>query len=255
MNNKAWIHILTTKEELPNIDEVNQWLINDWNLSIKNIATVETGFTFKVGDLADISIKASTRSIDQASYSMAIINNYTWANVYNEKDSYSHDLKVTFEFHEGSRVDQYKLLSKVVASILKSLNHCIAVYVESAIMVIDRGSYIERVKLMNEDFLPVDLWIYIGIGKHEYDPQDMDHHFAFTYGFHSFDKKEIEVLESKMDIGDLYSFFGNIVAYILTHDYSLADGHLLVYPDHADIEVKLTPGSYLSGDTFKLKIE
>jgi hypothetical protein len=254
-SNKTWNHILTTAYEKTNIKEIGQWLTNDWQLNIKNIVEHTNGYTFKVEDLVTVTTHSAPRTIDQASYSMAIINNYTWQNIYNEKDLYTHDIKVTFEFHEGTKLEQFTLLSKIVASMLKSLDHSIAVYVESAIMVVDRMMYIERLNLLKDDLLPVDLWIYIGIGKDEYSPRAMDTHFAFTYGLHTFDKKEIEVLESKLDIGDLYSFFGNILAYLLTHDIELKDGHVITYQDDDSIPVSLSPGSYISGDTFKLEIE
>ena len=147
-----------------------------------------------------------------------------------------------------SPVEQYSLLTKVNASILRTCENAIGVYQGSATLLLPKNLYLDFSDFLKEDNLPLQLWLYIGIINQE------DKSSVYTYGMKEFGKSEIEIIDSAMDSDELYYFLLSILQYILEGDVTLNDGETIGFSEEEKIKITESKAVYLDGNSLKLEI-
>jgi hypothetical protein len=242
------LNLIAKHQESIDIKNIGYWLEEEWSILIKNVVEIENGFQFSIDEHV-YTVVNSERTINQAYYNMAVLNNYSWTNIFNEKDNYNNEIILSVTAENTQSLAFFKELTSVVNCLFRCFDFAFAVYNPQCIMIVDRNTYFDRAVLLKEEFLPIELWIYIGLGMN-----DDDTHFGFTYGFHQFGKKELEINKTNLSIEDLYSFSSNISAYILIYDIALKHGHTLVYEEKS-IPVKLISSRFHEGEAFELIVD
>jgi len=145
-------------------------------------------------------------------------------------------------------VKSYSILSKVIASILRSSENAIGVYNGSSTLLLPKNHYLDFSNMMKEEMLSIQLWVYIGIIN------DGDKSSVYTYGMKEFGKSEMEIINSAINSDELYYFLISILQYILKEDVQLKDGETIGFTEDEKIKIKESKAVYLEGNSLKLEL-
>ena len=171
-----------------------------------------------------------------------------WDNAEAETAEHQSHVIVYLSSGPGSVIERYSLFTKVVESILVETNS-LGVYQGLQTLLISRENYLDMAQVLLSGGLPLLLWIFIGMGK------SSKGNTLYTYGLTGFDKKEMEIIDSKKDLGELYDFLLNICDYVISRDVTFKDGETVGYTKNADAKISISKGVHLEGDTIKLQIQ
>lgn len=226
---------------------------------LENLKTL-WGFTVNIGEkvsdeMAVFEVDGQTVAIANMSAPVpwneieeAASYNYLWPNASEElKDHTSHAI-VTILSNNDSNLNRYFMLSKILSSILLTSN-CSGIYQGSQTLLISKENYLNELENLKNNKVPVPLWVYIGLRNTQKDATSL-----YTYGMTGFDKKEMEIIDSKMDANELYDFLLSISSYVIEKDVTLNDGETIGYTADMKIAIKQSKGVALEGETLKLKI-
>ena len=92
------------------------------------------------------------------------------------------------------------------------------------------------------------MWIYIGLKKIE------TGNCAYTYGLKDFQKTEIEIVNSKLSLEELFDFLFNISSYIIENNITLKNGETIGLTADQKAPIKLSKGQFVEGQSLKLEI-
>ena len=101
-------------------------------------------------------------------------------------------------------------------------------------------------EMMSKDWLPLNLWIYFGFRSIE------NKNSGYTYGLKAFNKKEMEILDSDRNLGDIEGLLFNMCHYILDHNIEFRDGETCGSSEQERIAIRLSPGRFVEGESLKL---
>ncbi|WP_207534866.1 DUF4261 domain-containing protein [Desertivirga arenae] len=170
---------------------------------------------------------------------------YNWETAATDlKDHNSHVIVSAFG-SASSGQQRAVTLTKVIASILTTSN-AVGVYKGAHSLLISNADYQAAAESLKDDTFPVSLWIYLGVRK------SGDKTSLYTYGLKEFGKMEMEIIDSPRDIEYLYEFLLNICHYVLTADVTLKDGETLGPSAEEKIEISLSEGKFVEGQSLKL---
>ncbi len=162
------------------------------------------------------------------------------------KDHTGHAI-VTIMSGQKSPLERFKILSKVLSSILIT-SDSIGIYNGVQSLLIPRDQYLNDVEELKKNGTPVTLWVYIGLRK------SATGNCAYTYGLKELDKQEMEIIDSKLNLDELYSFLLNITSYVIGNNITLRSGETLGYTTDQKVPVTISKGRFVEGQSFKLKI-
>ena len=114
--------------------------------------------------------------------------------------------------------------------------------------VIHPQMYYDFAKLYDEnDDFPIENIIYIGLYGDENNTVS-----GYTYGLEQFGKKELEIIKSSEEAEEVYNFLASISDYIITSDVVLNDGETIGFSEEQKIQISVSEGIALEGETIKL---
>ena len=114
--------------------------------------------------------------------------------------------------------------------------------------VIHPQMYYDFAKLYDEnDDFPIENIVYIGLYGDENNTVS-----GYTYGIEQFGKKEIEIIKSLEEAEEVYNFLASISDYIITSDVVLNDGETIGFSEEQKIQISVSEGIALDGETIKL---
>lgn len=172
-------------------------------------------------------------------------HSYLWPGVREEVPTHTAHAIVTV-MGAGSKLEAYKLLTMVNASILRTTETAIGVYQGGATLLLPKGLYCDFADFLQNDQLPVMLWIFMGIIHHE------DGRSIYTYGLKEFGRMEMEVVNSPMQANELHEFMMMTLAYLLGYDVYLHDGETIGFSEDHKIQIRESEAVYLDGNSLKL---
>ena len=149
---------------------------------------------------------------------------------------------------DASTVDKYSLLTKINASLLRTCDTAIGIYQGSATLLVPKSVYIDFADMLNEEMLPIQLWIYIGL------VQENGKTSMYSYGLAEFGKLEMEIINSDIDVNYLFDFLSNILYYIIDQDVTLLDGETIGMSEEQKLTIRESKAVYLEGDSLKIEI-
>ena len=114
--------------------------------------------------------------------------------------------------------------------------------------VIHPQMYYDFAKLYDEnDDFPIENIVYIGLYGDENNTVS-----GYTYGLEQFGKKELEIIKSSEEAEEVYNFLASISDYIITSDVVLNDGETIGFSEEQKIQISVSEGIALEGETIKL---
>lgn len=218
-----------------------------WCLDVTDVDGDDSSATFQInGEL--VALASMPLPIPASELEDLYAYSYLWNNVENEARKHTNHAIVSILSKTLSPVEQYSLLTKVNASILRTCENAIGVYQGSATLLLPNNLYLDFADFLKEDNLPLQLWLYIGIINQE------DKSSVYTYGMKEFGKSEIEIIDSAKDSDELYYFLLSILQYILEGDVTLNDGETIGFSEEEKIKITESKAVYLDGNSLKLEI-
>lgn len=232
--------------DLCEIDKIINNLKTFWNFEITDYSGDENVAVFKVNGesvaIANMDVPIPWGDIEgTAEYA------YNWPNVLEDLKDHTGHAIVTIMDGQKSPMERFKILSKVLCSILITSNS-VGVYQGSQSLLIPSKQYLNNIEKLKDDDTPIFLWIYIGLKKFK------TGNSAYTYGLKDFQKHEIEILDSSLSLEELLEFVGNIASYVITDDITLKNGETVGYTDDQKINVTISKAQFVEGQSVKLEI-
>ena len=221
-------------------DSVKQDLRTYWSLDVNDGDGDDEAAVFSVNGKR-VVLASMPHPIPEGELDSLYDYNYLLKDAGKEIKEHTQHAIVSVMPTDSSIVEQYILLTKVIASILRTSQNAIGVYHGDSSLLLPKDFYLDESKGLFEDTLPVSLWVYIGIVK------DGEKSSLYTYGMSGFDKSEMEIVDSNMKMGDLYDFLLNTIHYVLDQDVTLKDGETLGYTENQKIKIKRSKAVYLEG--------
>jgi hypothetical protein len=216
-----------------------------WGLTVTEIEGDNKTAVFKV-DGEMVAIACMPVQIPWGDIEGAATYAYNWPNALEELKDHTGHAIVTIMAGKKPVIDRYRILSKVLCAMLSTSN-AIGVYQGGQSLLIPKSQYLANVDEL-KDGVPVPLWIYFGLRK------ENEGNSLYTFGLTEFGKQEIEIIHSKMDLEELYDFAANIVSYVAGKDVTLKSGETLGYTEDQKIQITLSKGIYVDGESLKLEI-
>lgn len=172
--------------------------------------------------------------------------NYFWPTAMEELENHTNHAIVTVMGGSNSRVDQYRILTKILVAILDT-SSCIGIYQGSQTLLMPRDYYLGNAQASEQ--LPVPLWVYLGIIKNTEDTTSV-----YTYGMAGFGKLEMEIIDSVMDVEQVYSYMLDIASYVIGKDISFKNGETLGPAESVRFKISISDGVNLDGKTLKFEM-
>lgn len=228
------------------VNKVIESLQSDWDIEPTDIEGDDDAAAFKI-DGETVAMAYIDGQIPQEDIEGTAQYAYNWPNAMNELKDHTGHAIVTIMAGQKSPLERFKILSKVISSILTASN-AIGIYNGSQSLLTPRKQYLDIVEELKHNSLPVPLWVYIGLRA------SATGNNVYTYGLTEFEKQEMEIVDSKLDLEELYNFLLNITSYVIGNDITLKSGETLGYTVDQKIAVTLSKGEFIDGQSFKLKM-
>jgi hypothetical protein len=172
---------------------------------------------------------------------------YNWPTAKQDLENYDSHAIVSVLPGNKSPLEQFRLLSKLLISLLTTSN-AVGIYQGSQTLLIPREDYLESTEALKNGEVPLMLWIYIGIRKSE------EGNSLYTYGLEYFGKKEMEIIHSKAEISVLFDLMVNIASYVIGSNVTFRSGETLGYTAEQKIKITASEGQLVDGISLKLDI-
>jgi hypothetical protein len=172
---------------------------------------------------------------------------YNWETALEDlKDHKSHIIVAALPL-QGSQdqIKRFSILTKIMCLLLKN-TQAIGVYLGEQSLLIPKMDYLTEASLLSDDFLPLNIWIYIGLRTIDEKTN------AYTYGLEAFGKREIEILNSYKKIADLRELLFNLSHYVLLSDVTFQDGQTAGLTEDQKLKITYSKGEFVTGNSFKI---
>ncbi|HEY4323240.1 MAG TPA: DUF4261 domain-containing protein [Mucilaginibacter sp.] len=172
---------------------------------------------------------------------------YNWPKALEELQDHTGHAIVSIMAGQKSPLERFKILSKVLCSILIT-SGSVGIYDGTQSLLIPRKQYLGYIEELKEGGNPILLWVYIGLREFK------TGNCAYTYGLKCFERQEMEIIDSKLSLDELFHFLANISSYVIGNDVTLKSGETLGYTADQKVPITSTKGRFVQGESFKLKI-
>lgn len=229
-----------------NINTVIENLKTFWNLTISDFTGDDNSAVFKIdGEMVALAyMPAPIPSEDiQGTAQYA----YNWQTAAEDLKNHNGHAIVSIISSQKNQKERFTILSKLLCSILSTSN-AIGIYQGSQSLLISKSQYLENIDEIKQQGIPLALWIYIGIRPSE------QGNSIYTYGLTEFAKQEMEVINSKLHIEELYDFISNISTYVINSNVIFKNGETLGYTENQKIKITSSKGQFVEGETLKLEM-
>lgn len=228
------------------LDDIINNLKSFWGLTVSEIEGNSKTAVFNVNGemvaIAYMSVQIPWGDIEgTAQYA------YNWHDATQELKDHSAHAIVSVMTGRKTTLERFRILSKVLCAILSTSN-AIGIYQGNQSLLIPKSQYLSNIDELKKDGTPVTLWIYFGLRK------SGEGNSLYTYGLTEFRKQEIEIINAKLDIEDLYDFAVNLVAYVIANDVTFKSGETLGYTAEQKIKITSSKGVFVVGQSLKLEM-
>ena len=221
-------------------------LKDDWNLDYDFEITQEDNTI--IADYNGMIMTASlmpapipdNEAVEQAK------TNYRWENAVEAAEKHkAHLLVSVINRGDVDNIEGAKHYVKLLANATKQ-EGCLGINILGT--VIHPQMYYDFAKLYDEnDDFPIENIVYIGLYGDENNTVS-----GYTYGLEQFGKKELEIIKSSEEAEEVYNFLASISDYIITSDVVLNDGETIGFSEEQKIQISVSKGIALDGETIKL---
>lgn len=220
-------------------------LQDDWQLNPEDAGKVQDSFTFSLGGfLCAIAVMPTAIPNGEAAQ-RARINYYCPDAVEIAQAHRAHLMVTVMDQAGGPAIEVMKIYSKIIASCLKQ-EQAIGVYTSGTVFSADFYRLTCQESLPNGD-IPVIVWVFVGLGQNEQGNQ------LYTVGMEKFQKKEMEILNSHLDMRTLHTSLVSMCSYIITSGLELQDGETIGFSEEQKWQITLSESVYAPSE-YSLKI-
>jgi hypothetical protein len=170
---------------------------------------------------------------------------YNWTTALEDTKDHKSHLIVSVIQGGQEQIKRFKIFTQVICSLLRTTN-CIGIYQGNQSLLIPKDDYINEAEFMSDEYLPINLWVYIGLRVTH------DGNSGYTYGLKEFNKTEMEILNSSKSLEDIRAFLLNMSHYVLEYDVEFKSGQTCGLSEDERIAITLSKGSLVESETFKL---
>ena len=172
--------------------------------------------------------------------------NYRWEKAVEAAEKHkAHLLVSVINRGDMDNIEGAKHYVKLLANATKQ-EGCLGINILGT--VIHPQMYYDFAKLYDEnDDFPIENIVYIGLYGDENNTVS-----GYTYGLEQFGKKELEIIKSSEEAEEVYNFLASISDYIITSDVVLNDGETIGFSEEQKIQISVSEGIALEGETIKL---
>ena len=172
--------------------------------------------------------------------------NYRWKEAVEAAEKHkAHLLVSVINSGDVDNIEGAKHYVKLLANATKQ-EGCLGINILGT--VIHPQMYYDFAKLYEEnDDFPIENIVYIGLYGDENNTVS-----GYTYGLEQFGKKELEIIKSLEEAEEVYNFLASISDYIITSDVVLNDGETIGFSEEQKIQISVSEGIALDGETVKL---
>ena len=172
--------------------------------------------------------------------------NYRWEKAVEAAEKHkAHLLVSVINRGDMDNIEGAKHYVKLLANATKQ-EGCLGINILGT--VIHPQMYYDFAKLYDEnDDFPIENIVYIGLYGDENNTVS-----GYTYGLEQFGKKELEIIKSSEEAEEVYNFLASISDYIITSDVVLNDGETIGFSEEQKIQISVSKGIALDGETIKL---
>ena len=172
--------------------------------------------------------------------------NYRWEKAVEAAEKHkAHLLVSVINRGDVDNIEGAKHYVKLLANATKQ-EGCLGINILGT--VIHPQMYYDFAKLYDEnDDFPIENIVYIGLYGDENNTVS-----GYTYGIEQFGKKELEIIKSSEEAEEVYNFLASISDYIITSDVVLNDGETIGFSEEQKIQISVSKGIALDGETIKL---
>ena len=172
--------------------------------------------------------------------------NYRWEKAVEAAEKHkAHLLVSVINRGDVDNIEGAKHYVKLLANATKQ-EGCLGINILGT--VIHPQMYYDFAKLYDEnDDFPIENIVYIGLYGDENNTVS-----GYTYGIEQFGKKELEIIKSSEEAEEVYNFLASISDYIITSDVVLNDGETIGFSEEQKIQISVSEGIALDGETVKL---
>ena len=172
--------------------------------------------------------------------------NYRWKEAIEVAEKHkAHLLVSVINSGDVDNIEGAKHYVKLLANATKQ-EGCLGINILGT--VIHPQMYYDFAKLYDEnDDFPIENIVYIGLYGDENNTVS-----GYTYGLEQFGKKELEIIKSSEEAEEVYNFLASISDYIITSDVVLNDGETIGFSEEQKIQISVSEGIAIDGETIKL---
>ena len=170
---------------------------------------------------------------------------FLWTEAEKEVPQHATHVIVSIMTDDTPAFERYTVLTKVIESVLAETNS-LGLYQGNQTLLVDTETYLNMAKDLFEEAIPFLLWVFVGLYGSD------DGNSLYTYGMDGFGKLEMEIINSKQDMEELFDFLINIGCYVINSDVTFQAGETLGYTESKDAGIEISPGHFLEGDTIKI---
>lgn len=228
------------------VADVIEDLKNSWKLQITDFTGDDDSAVFKINDEL-IALAYIPGQIPWEDISGTAQYAYNWQTAEEDLKNHNGHAIVSVMSGQRSQIERYSILSKLLSSILSTTN-AIGIYQGSQTLLIPKSQYLEKSTDLHQQKSPIHLWVYIGIRTSN------EGNSIYTYGLNEFGKQEMEILNSQIEIEELYGFISNIIAYVIDSNITFRSGETLGYTAEQKIKITSSQGKFVEGQTLKLEM-
>ncbi|MGY3795179.1 DUF4261 domain-containing protein [uncultured Aquimarina sp.] len=220
-------------------------LKNKWNLDVNDEDADDKAAVLKIGDY-NIAIANIPAPIPENEVEKTAEYNYFWKN--GVKESANHKGHIVLSItNAGKNVVQENLLYCKVASAVMNNSKSLGIYIGGRTLVLKKEFYLENVKMMSDDDLPLYNWIYFGLIK------ENGKQSVYTYGLKDFGKKEMEIINSNHSIEELNEMMFDLAHYVIAYNVKLKAGETIGISAEQKLKISESKGKFLDGTTLKIE--
>jgi hypothetical protein len=217
---------------------------NNYNYKIEEPTGDNLSFVFEV-DGEMVAIGHMPAPIPSGEIEATAQYAYNWPTATEDvKDHRSH-LIVSVLKGGQDQIKRYRIFTQVISSLLRITNS-IGVYKGNQSLLIPKEDYLEEASIMNEEYLPLNLWIYFGFRVSD------KGNSGYTYGLNEFGKSELEIINSSKSLEEISGFLFNMTHYVLDFDVIFQDKQTCGLSEEEKIPIHFSKGVFIEGKTFKL---
>ena len=229
------------KDTTCNFEEIKKNLKEDWSIEV-NGEVKDDILLFNVGNTM-VTLSFIPAPVPNGEAEANAKNNIFWEDgVKLTSEHKSHMIVAVMGGKDP--VKSAKLFVKVSSSILK-LENTIGIYKNPT--VIPSDMYIEVAQELKEDSFPLLDIIYIGMYRSD------NGICGYTEGLKFFGKKEIEIIDTDVEVFELYEFLIDIANYVITCDVKLNDGETIGFSAEQKLPITISKGVAFEEDTIKIE--